>query len=1279
MPAHFPRRSLYFYFSLVCILALPLFLSRQVIAEGSFISAAGRVDTVYDAKRKVVYISDTRRGVTESIVSSGVLRYSLASSSFLPTIPISGNLKGMDLSPDGDSLLVADSLYSTDKLWVHEVNLQNETVRKVEIPRTDSYEGGTFSVAFGNDGAALISSTFLGSGWTPLRRYDPRTGAITTVAGVTQNCMLSASADGSVIAFEESNISDGRWGIYRVADGSVVKRAWGDGTGWFNFEIGVNRNATQYAIPTYNGTYIYDSAFARQTIVGTYAAAQPIGQAYHPFEDKVYFPWAGGTWVREHSTTNFAILRSFDFQNQFDHTGNGAFGEGRLRIASDGSYLFGTVQGGVRYVQVGTAQPVARHQTVRLNEDSPAAFTLWGTSPTETLQFEVVGQPAHGTLDGVAPDLTYTPAPNFHGTDTVQFRTSSGVAESQVATVSFVVAPVNEPNNQPPVAANDTATVDEDGVVLIDALSNDSDPDGHPLSLVLVGQPTAGGTKIVEGKLEYRPRLNYFGTDRFTYTISDGEGGSATAAVDVTVTPVNDPPIAFSASRTVQEDSSASIFLSARDPENEPVTYQIVRGPTRGTLSGTAPNVVYTPSPNFNGPDSFDFKANDGQADSNIGTITLTVQPVNDAPVASGESYTMEEDRSLIVAAPGVLANDSDIDGDTLSAYRIGGPTFGIVEMSLNGAFTYRPTANYHGTDSFTYEARDGKTGVSGPVTVNITVTPVNDAPVAHGFQYTTNEDTPLSVLLRATDAEGDPVTFTVVAQPRNGTLSGTVPNLTYTPNLNWNGNDTLTFKANDGKLDSNVTTIFISVRPVNDAPVAAPDSYATDEDTLLSVPDPGVLGNDSDPDGVAPTAELVQTTARGVLNLAANGSFTYTPEANFHGTDTFTYRAKDATTTSGTVTVTLTVRSVGDPPSASGDSYATVEDTALQISAPGVLGNDSPGESGDMSASKETDPTHGTLTLNADGSFTYTPEANFYGTDSFTYRATGGGAASAPATVTLTVRPIADPPVALDDAASTPEDTPVTVSFLTNDTDADGDPLTLTGVTQGSNGTVVIEGDTLRYSPNLNFHGTDTLTYTITDGTSNATATVRVTVTPVNDPPTANSLSVQTDEDVPVSVTLTGSDPESTPLTYVVNPPAHGTLSGTAPNLTYRPAANYNGTDSFTYQVSDGQSQSASATVSITIRPVNDAPTAAADTASTKKNSAVTVTVLANDRDVDGDTLSVSSVGAAATGTVTRLADGSVRYTPKKGWSGTDRFTYAISDGKGGTASATVTVTVTK
>jgi len=406
----------------------------------------------------------------------------------------------------------------------------------------------------------------------------------------------------------------------------------------------------------------------------------------------------------------------------------------------------------------------------------------------------------------------------------------------------------------------------------------------------------------------------------------------------------------------------------------------------------------------------------------------LTIDPVteglditpnfafNNPPVATNDNYITDEDTGLTVAAPGVLGNDTDVDADPLTAVKVDDPSHGSVTLNADGSFTYTPNPDINGSDTFTYKANDG-TADSNVATVTITVNTTNDAPVAINDSYTTDEDTALTVaalgvLGNDTDVDGDTLTAIQVSNPSHGSLTlNTDGSFTYTPNANFNGSDTFTYKANDGTADSNVATVTITVNAVNDAPVATSDSYTTDEDAPLTVGATGVLDNDSDVDGDTLTAVKVSDPSNGSVTLNADGSFTYTSNPDFNGSTSFTYKVNDGTADSNIATVTITVNAANDAPVAVNDSYTTDEDTGLTVAAPGVLGNDTDVDADPLTAVKVDDPSHGSLTLNADGSFTYTPNADFNGSDTFTYKANDGTADSNVATVTITVNAVNDVP----------------------------------------------------------------------------------------------------------------------------------------------------------------------------------------------------------------------------------------------------------------------------
>jgi VCBS repeat-containing protein len=432
--------------------------------------------------------------------------------------------------------------------------------------------------------------------------------------------------------------------------------------------------------------------------------------------------------------------------------------------------------------------------------------------------------------------------------------------------------------------------------------------------------------------------------------------------------------------------------------------------------------------------------------------------------------------------------------------------------------------------------------------------------PTAVKDSYATNEDTPLTVsapgvLDNDSDVGGAPLTAVLVRGPAHGALTlNSDGGFAYTPGANWVGADRFTYRANNGVQDSNMATVSIAVQPVNDPPQAVNDSYTIDEDIQLSISAPGVLSNDDDIDSATLEAVRASGPAHGTLTLNRNGSFTYRPYANWSGTDSFTYVANDGALNSDVATVSIVVRSVNDPPQAANDSYAIDEDIQLSISAPGVLSNDSDIDSATLEAVRTSGPAHGTLTLNRNGSFTYRPYTNWNGTDSFAYVANDGASNSNTATVSILVRPISDPPNAVDDSVTTREDTPLPIAVLANDSDPDGDALTISGAAQPAHGTVIQARSVVTYSPSLHWTGTDSFTYTASDGTGRVdTATVRVTV--LHGMPTTvtillNPSALTANSNATAAITATVVDAANHPLQGVklsgkVSPPALGNVTG--------------------------------------------------------------------------------------------------------------------------------------
>jgi VCBS repeat-containing protein len=475
---------------------------------------------------------------------------------------------------------------------------------------------------------------------------------------------------------------------------------------------------------------------------------------------------------------------------------------------------------------------------------------------------------------------------------------------------------------------------------------------------------------------------------------------------------------------------------------------------------------------------------------------------------------------------------------------------------------------------------------------------------------------------------------------------------------------------ASDGALSSNTATATLQVTAVNDVPTAGNLSITTAEDT--AVDDQITM---ADADGDALTASLQTAPGHGSVTVHADGTFRYTPAADYAGADSFVVLVDDGHGGTATATVNVTVTAVNDAPTASAPAVTTAEDTA--VSGQVTLG-DVDGDA--LTASLQTAPGHGSVTVNADGSYTYTPAANYAGADSFVVLVDDGHGGTTTAAVNVTVTAVNDAPTASAPAVTTAEDTAVDGRIVV--VDADGEVPALTLQAPPGHGTVTLDPQgNFRYQPDPDYSGTDTFEVLVDDGHGGTVVqTVDITVTPVNDPPGVNGgqpVQVATAEDVPVDgrIPVDDADPGAAPTVALRSGPDHGTVTvGTDGTYRYVPEPDYDGPDSFDITVSDGQGGTTTTTVHITVTPVNDPPQAEDKQVSTRGSEPVVLQPLVNASDRESDRLTVVEVRAEQ-GTVTLQPDGSITYTPRPGAAAYDIVHYTVSDGAGGFSTATVRI----
>jgi hypothetical protein len=663
-------------------------------------------------------------------------------------------------------------------------------------------------------------------------------------------------------------------------------------------------------------------------------------------------------------------------------------------------------------------------------------------------------------------------------------------------------------------------------------------------------------------------------------------------------------------------DAASGVLANDVDADGDPLTAQLMSATAFGSLIFRSDgSFVYTPNPGYIGKDTFVYKAYDGLFYSTPVPVTFNViEGANAQPVALADTYAVVTGTTLTVdAASGVLANDSDADGDPLVAQLVSGTAFGSLTFYPNGSFVYIPNAGYTGADHFIYEASDGEF-TSNPVIVTINVTTGdNTPPVAVGDTYSVETGTILEmdaasgVLANDIDAEGDALTAQLVGA---GTAQGILTfrsdgSFKYEPNVGYIGSDRFVYTASDGVFTSTSVTVTINVTSEDETvPVAVADTYSVETGATLTVDAAsGVLSNDFDVDGDVLTAQLVGAgTSQGILTFNHDGSFVYVPKADFTGTDRFIYQASDGLFTSIAAVVTINVTSEGKTaPVAVADTYAVETGDVLTVDAPGVLANDIDADGDALTAQLVGGGTaQGLLTFNSDGSFKYTPIAGYIGSDSFVYQAYDGLFTSIAVKVTINVTVEGKtPPIAVADIYAVKFETTLTVDaasgVLANDLDADGDVLIAYLMSGTAFGSLSFHPDgSFVYVPRAGYIGADRFTYQAWDGWFASTPvmvtinvktegnTIPIAVADTYAMETGTTLTVDAAEGVLVNDSDADGD---VILAQLVAGTTEGNLTlNPDGSFVYEPVAGYTGADHFVYQANDGLATSLPVMVTINV-----------------------------------------------------------------------------------------------
>jgi len=717
-----------------------------------------------------------------------------------------------------------------------------------------------------------------------------------------------------------------------------------------------------------------------------------------------------------------------------------------------------------------------------------------------------------------------------------------------------------------------------------------------------------------------------------------------------------------------------TIDVLGNDSNTGAAITSFTQGASGAVTRGANGSLIYTPQGTGCGvDDTFTYTVSDGNGGFDTATVTVTVD-ADDTVVAEDEVTSAEAGQPLAID---VLSND---DADAKLRRIVTQPSNGTVEI-VNGKIVYTAREGFVGTDTFIYEVEDANGNrTTAEVTVNV-AGPANTAPVATDDQAVTNAGVAVTLdsLSNDSDADGDTLVIESVSNPENGTAVVVGGQIKYTPNPGFTGVDTFTYIISDGNGGRAEATETITVTaPNNQAPIANNDRSSVVCSGPVTI---NVLENDNDPEnGTFSVLDFTQPT-NGTVTRAANGQLIYTSNGNSCGTeDKFTYRITDGINTSNSATVTIAIGSQANTaPEAIDDKATTQENQPITLM---TVANDTDADGDDLTITNVSQPQNGTVT-NDGKKITYTPNPGFTGVDIFDYTITdgNGGTAMATETVTVTAAPNTKP-VAKDDSATTQESTPVTLMTVANDTDADGDDLTITNVQQPNNGSVTNDGKKITYTPQPGFIGMDKFTYTISDGnggTATATETVIVEAIP-NKAPIANLDSMATGcTIITIDALANDTDPENDTLT-IVN--VGGTHLGTATivdnKIQFKPSNTCDkgntGTDSFSYTISDG-TNTTTGKVNIEVKGSEGDTRAESDSVTTEVDTPISINVLANDA---GEGLTITMVDNPLNGSVTH-SGGVITYTPDPGFEGTDDFYYDIIDQNGYKDAAMVTVIVEK
>jgi hypothetical protein len=1031
-----------------------------------------------------------------------------------------------------------------------------------------------------------------------------------------------------------------------------------------------------------NQTYTNDDAYV--TPINTPKSGNVGLNDTDPQNDAVTFTQVSNP---SHGTVVFNNDGTFTYTPNQGYTGTDQYVYSKCDngtpVACDTSTVYITIH--APYIQ---AEPDI-NQTLVNTPVSGTVATNDEVLPNST--FTPLGTMSNGTLV-MNPDGTYTYTPNdgFVGTDAVEYVVCSPAPISlcDTTTLTIVVTPLYSNLGNTVIAQDDYATTPMNTPVEMCVKCNDSDPNGNT-----IGQPTiisnpSNGTVVVNpnGTVTYTPNTGFSGEDVYTYFICDN---GTPVACDTANAYVNVPPITTAVNQTYTNDDayvtpintpkSGNVGLNDTDPQNDAVTFTQVSNPSHGTVvfnnDGT---FTYTPNQGYTGTDQYVYSKCDNGTP--VACDTSTVYITIHAPYIQAEPDINQTLVNTPVSGT-VATNDEVLPNSTFTP--LGTMSNGTLVMNPDGTYTYTPNDGFVGTDAVEYVVcSPAPISLCDTTTLTIVVTPLysnlGNTVIAQDDYATTPMNTPVEMCVKCNDSDPNGNTIgqpTIISNPSNGTVvvnpNGTV---TYTPNTGFSGEDVYTYFICDNgtPVACDTANAYVNVPPIT---TAVNQTYTNDDAyvTPINTPKSGNVGlNDTDPQNDAVTFTQVSNPSHGTVVFNNDGTFTYTPNQGYTGTDQYVYSKCDNGTPVACDTSTVYITIHAPYIQAEPDINQTLVNTPVSgtvATNDEVLPNSTFTPLGTMS--------NGTLVMNPDGTYTYTPNDGFVGTDAVEYVVCSPAPISLCDTTTLTIvvtplySNLGNTVIAQDDYATTPMNTPVEMCVKCNDSDPNGNTIGQpTIISNPSNGTVVVNPNgTVTYTPNTGFSGEDVYTYFICDNgtpvacdTANAYVNVPPITTAVNQTYTNDDAYV-TPINTPKSgnVGLNDTDPQNDAVTFTqVSNPSHGTVvfnnDGT---FTYTPNQGYTGTDQYVYSKCDNGTPVAcdTSTVYITIH----APyiQAEPDINQTLVNTPVSGTVATNDEVLPNSTF--TPLGTMSNGTLVMNPDGTYTYTPNDGFVGTDAVEYVV------------------